>query len=223
MLLAGQAVSPESSAALERLCRAYWLPICVFARRKGWNEEDAKDLTQQFFARLLERNDFHGLNPSKGKFRTFLLTAFTHFLANEHDRATALKRGGGQKIISLDQFSPDELGDAATDARFTPATAYDQRWAQTVLQSALRALKNEMTAAGKQAQFDTLKPFLTASAGGGEYAVARRKARRGRRIGPRDGASPAPAFSGNGARRSGGNGFHPERARRGNAAFVPKR
>ncbi|HEX4350431.1 MAG TPA: sigma-70 family RNA polymerase sigma factor [Verrucomicrobiae bacterium] len=175
VLLAGQTISPDSAAALEKLCRAYWHPIFLFARRKGSNEEDAKDLTQQFFARLLERNDFSGLDPSKGKFRTFLLTAFTHFLANEYDRASALKRGGGQKIFSLEEFSPDELCDTSPASKTDPATLFDLRWAKTILQTALQHLKQEMSAAKKPAQFEVLKTFLTANAGDGDYAVAAQK------------------------------------------------
>jgi DNA-directed RNA polymerase specialized sigma24 family protein len=171
VLAAGRTMSPESEAALEKLCRAYWLPVCSFARRKGWNEEDAKDLTQQFFADLLARKDFSGLDPRKGKFRTFLLTAFTHFLANEYDRATAQKRGGGQTVISLDQIPPEALGGAAPATEVPPDTLYDLRWAQTILQAALRQLKEEMSKAEKQSQFDGLKQFLTANAAAGEYTL----------------------------------------------------
>jgi len=175
VLMAGRAMSPESEAALEKLCRAYWQPVCSFARRKGWNEEDAKDLTQQFFASLLERRDFSGLDPRKGKFRTFLLSAFTHFLANEYDRATALKRGGGHTILSLDQIAPDELGSASPASDVAPDTIYDTRWAQTILQAALRQLRQEMSAANKQRQFEELKHFLTANAAPGEYALIAQK------------------------------------------------
>jgi RNA polymerase sigma factor (sigma-70 family) len=170
VLLAGQEVSPESAAALEKLCRTYWQPVCAFARRKGWSEEDAKDLTQQFFVRLLERNDFSGVDPRKGKFRTFLLTAFTHFLTNEFDRVNALKRGGGRTIISLDQFSPDQLGGVPPAEEFSPGTIYDLRWAQTIVQTALEQLKEEMSKADKASQFAGLKRFLTANAAPGEYA-----------------------------------------------------
>lgn len=169
--MAGQQVSPESAAALERLCRAYWLPICAFARRKGWTDEDAKDLTQQFFVRLLERNDFNGLDPSRGKFRTFLLAAFTHFLANEYDRANALKRGGGRTFISLDQFPPEKL-DGFAAAAVAPEILYDARWARAILQTALRRLKEEMAAADKQQQFEGLKQFLTESGGADKYTAA---------------------------------------------------
>jgi RNA polymerase sigma-70 factor (ECF subfamily) len=170
--LAGGETSAQSAAALEKLCRAYWQPIFFFARRKGWGEEDAKDLTQQFFARLLERNDFQNLDPGRGKFRTFLLSAFTHFLANEYDRINALKRGGGQKFISLEAFAPEELGDVSADPQAAPGLVYDRNWASTIVQSALRALRQEMTAAGKATQFETLKPFLTAAAGEADYAAA---------------------------------------------------
>jgi len=172
VLLAGQILSPQSHAALEKLCRAYWQPIFIFARRKGWNEEDAKDLTQQFFACLLERNDFSGLDPARGKFRTFLLTSFTHFLANEWDRLSAQKRGGGRQIFSLEELSPDELGGSSAEAKNPPGISFDLHWAKTILETALQHLKIEMAAARKPAQFDTLGPFLTANAGDGDYAAA---------------------------------------------------
>jgi RNA polymerase sigma-70 factor (ECF subfamily) len=159
-------------AALETLCRAYWQPICAFARRKGWNDEDAKDLTQQFFVRLLERNDFVGLDSRKGKFRTFLLAAFTHFLANEYDRASALKRGGGRQILSLDQLPLEELGEIPPREDCPPEVLYDLRWARAVLQSALRALEQEMRQGDKELQFGELKRFLTENASGNDYAVA---------------------------------------------------
>jgi RNA polymerase sigma factor (sigma-70 family) len=171
VLLAGQEVSPQSAAALEKLCRAYWQPIYLFARRKGWREEDAKDLTQQFFARLLERNDFTGLDPKRGKFRTFLLAAFTHFLANEYDRVNAQKRGGG-KVISLEEVPAGEI---SPTPELSPATIFDLRWAKTILQTALRQLKAEMSTAGKQTQFAELKTFLTTNVVTGDYALIAEK------------------------------------------------
>src|SRR5580692_8852673 len=94
--LAGETPLPQSAVALEKLCRTYWPPLYAFIRRKGYSEEDAQDLTQEFFARLLERNEFEMVDPRKGKFRTFLLAALTHFLSNQRDHARAAKRGGGQ-------------------------------------------------------------------------------------------------------------------------------
>jgi RNA polymerase sigma-70 factor (ECF subfamily) len=172
VLLAGQGQSAQSAAALESLCRAYWKPIYVFARRRLYSEADAKDLTQHFFHNLLERKDFSGLDPRKGKFRTFLLTAFTHFLANEHDRATAKKRGGGKIIVSLDELSREEM--ALNDPATEPAAAklFDRQWAGSVVKQALTSLKQELADAGKESQFAVLKEFLAAEAAPGDYAIA---------------------------------------------------
>lgn len=172
---AGAEPSTARAAALEELCRAYWHPIYVFARRKGHSEADAKDLTQHFYSRLLERNDFAGLAPQKGKFRTFLLTAFTHFLANEHDHATALKRGGGKIIISLDELLADSSGRFEPAGEGSPASLFDQRWALAVLERALHQLETEMRDSGKGGQFDLLKIFLTAEAAGGDYVAVAQK------------------------------------------------
>jgi len=173
--MAGQQSSPEGEVALEKLCRAYWFPVFAFAQRRGCGVEDAKDFTQQFFSRLLERNDFAGLDPQKGKFRTFLLSAFTHFLANERDRAGTLKRGGGKLVLSLDGFSPEQLNTLLPTEDCPPTKEFDMRWALAVLEQALNQLKAEMSAAGKTRQFDLLSPFLTAEAGEGDYAAAAQK------------------------------------------------
>lgn len=171
VLLAGKSSSPQRSAALEKLCRAYWQPLYFFARRKGHAEEDAKDFTQQFFARLLERNDFESVDPDKGKFRTFLLTSFSHFLSNELDRARAAKRGGGQKILSFDELQPDRLDEIGQAAELSPDALFDLRWAMTVMETALTGLRKELSSSGKAAQFEGLKRFLTEDAGEGEYAA----------------------------------------------------
>jgi len=170
VLQAGQVASPESDAALEKLCRAYWFPVFAFAQRRGYGPEDAKDLTQEFFSRLLARNDFAGLDPQKGKFRTFLLTAFTHFLSNERDRAATLKRGGGRTLLSLDEFSPEQLSALASAESCPPAKEFDWRWALAVLEQALQQFQEETAAAGKSRQFELLSPFLAAEADAGDYA-----------------------------------------------------
>jgi RNA polymerase sigma factor (sigma-70 family) len=172
VLRAGETVSSERTAALETLCRAYWLPICAFARRKGWSEEDAKDLTQQFFVSLVGRNDFRGLDPQKGKFRTFLLAAFTHFLANEYDRANAQKRGGGRQILSLDQLPLEEMGEITPRDETPPETFFDVKWARAILRAALRRLDDEMREANKERQFEALRQFLTKNGGATEYEQA---------------------------------------------------
>jgi RNA polymerase sigma-70 factor (ECF subfamily) len=170
--LAGGEPSPERAAALEKLCRAYWPPVYFFARRKGCSDADAKDFTQQFFSLLLARNDFAGLDVAKGKFRTFLLAAFTHFLANEHDRASALKRGGGKITLPLDELTDEQLAQFSAAENFPPAKLFDKSWALAVLSRSLENLKTEMAAAGKRPQFATLKLFLTADGDAASYAEA---------------------------------------------------
>jgi DNA-directed RNA polymerase specialized sigma24 family protein len=163
------------SAALEQLCRTYWFPLYAFLRRKGLPDEDAKDLTQQFFTRLLERNDFRSMDARKGKFRTFLLTALTHFLSNERDRAQAAKRGGGKAIFSLDAIPSDQFQRIEPASDLSPDKLFDQRWAMTLLATAVARLQAEMTDAGRARQFEQLKQFLTEDPGDGEYADAARR------------------------------------------------
>jgi RNA polymerase sigma-70 factor (ECF subfamily) len=170
VLTAGEAHSPQTAEALEKLCRAYWQPLYFFARRKGRSDADAKDLTQQFFSTLLQRNDFAALNPGQGRFRTFLLVSFTNFLANEHDRANALKRGGGQTMVSLDALSDEQMRQYEGSPNALPGPAFDRHWAMSVLAQALARLKAEFAAAQKSNQFDLLKPYLTAEGAASNYA-----------------------------------------------------
>jgi len=170
VLRAGEDRSPQSAEALERLCRTYWPPLYAFIRRRGYNDEDAKDLTQKFFSRLLERRDLGGVDPRKGKFRTFLLTALTHFLANERDYAQAAKRGGGKKIISLDEAKTEEFYAPELASSLTPDRLFDARWALTVLEIALARLREEMSGNGKATQFDALRVYLTDEPAEGRYA-----------------------------------------------------
>ena len=175
MLEAGLTQSPERVVALEKLCRRYWPPIYFFARQKGYGDADAKDFTQQFYQRLIERNDFAGLDSRKGKFRTFLLAAFSNFLANEHDRATALKRGGGQATLPLDELTDEQMGRFEAASDIPPATLFDKNWASLVLAQALTRLKLEMQQAGKDRQYDLLKIFLTTDGQSGDYANVSQK------------------------------------------------
>ena len=173
--LAGGEPSSQSTAALEKLCRTYWHPIYAFARRKGRSEEDAKDLTQHFFCNLLQRKDFSGLDPGKGKFRTFLLTAFSHFLANDYDRANAGKRGGGNVIVPLDELPAGESSLRDPMAEYPATRLFDLHWARSVVKKALECLKEEVREAGKSGQFAELKVYLTNEAAGGDYAAAAKK------------------------------------------------
>jgi RNA polymerase sigma factor (sigma-70 family) len=170
VLMAGKNATPQSAEALEKLCRTYWHPLYLFIRRQGQGPEDAQDLTQEFFSRLLERNDFGMVDPRKGKFRTFLLTSLTHFLSNERDRAQAAKRGGGQKLISLDELKAGEFFQFEPASDLSPDKLFDQRWAMIVLEQALNRLRQETAAEGKGERFERLKPFLTEDPGEGEYA-----------------------------------------------------
>jgi DNA-directed RNA polymerase specialized sigma24 family protein len=170
VMSAGKVQSPQTMEALEKLCRAYWQPLYFFARRKGRNDADAKDSTQQFLSSLLQRNDFAGLDPGQGRFRTFLLVSFTHFLANEYDRANALKRGGGKTVVSLDALSEEQLRQFESSPNILPGAAFDRHWAASVLAQALARLKSELSASQKSDQFDLLKPYLTAEGAASDYA-----------------------------------------------------
>jgi RNA polymerase sigma factor (sigma-70 family) len=169
--LACQTQSPHSLAALEKLCRTYWPPLYAFIRRRGYPEEDARDLTQEFFARLLERNEFEAVDPRKGKFRTFLLAALTHFLSNQRDHDHAAKRGGGQQIISLQEINDEQWRHLEPAWELSPDKLFDVRWAATVLERALMELRRELADEGRAAQFEALKGFLTEDPGDGDYAA----------------------------------------------------
>jgi len=141
---------------MERLCKTYWYPLYVFVRSKGYGHEDACDLTQEFFARFLEKRYLRSVDEGRGKFRTFLLTSVTHFLANEWDRARTQKRGGGKQIISIDEASAEELYRLEPVDQATPETIFEKRWAQTVMGLVLDQLAAEM----EENRFEVLKPFL---------------------------------------------------------------
>lgn len=167
---AGHADSAKRAEALEKLCRAYWYPLYAYVRRRGNGPEDAQDLTQEFFARLLEKNWLADIEPAGGRFRSFLLTALTRFLANEYDRNQSAKRGGGRQFISLDQEQAEEryLNEPAVDE--TPEKIFERRWAFAVLEQALMRLRAETRETDKSRQFELLNPFLSREADDGEYA-----------------------------------------------------
>jgi RNA polymerase sigma-70 factor (ECF subfamily) len=161
VLAAGNAASPGSRRALATLCEAYWFPLYAFARRLGRQPDDARDLTQAFFARLLEKDFLRAADPARGRFRSFLLAAFKHFLAKEHDRAAAQKRGGGKHMFSLDLASAEGRYGLEPASGLTPERAYERRWALTLLDRVMRRLQDESSALGKERLFDRLKVFLT--------------------------------------------------------------
>jgi RNA polymerase sigma factor (sigma-70 family) len=168
---AGQQASRQSAEALEKLCCVYWFPLYAYVRRRGYQVEEAKDLTQDFFIRILEKDYLAHADRGKGRFRSFLLSALNHFLINEWRRAQALKRGAGQSLISLDDTAEDRYAqEAASD--LTPERIYERRWALTLLERALCRLRAEADAAGRARQFEQLRDFLTTGTGESHYAEA---------------------------------------------------
>ena len=160
VLAARQNTSPAAAAALEKLCDTYWYPLYLFICRKGYNWDDARDLTQSFFARLLDKNYLRAVDPSKGKFRSFLLAALDHFLANEWRRSTAQKRGGTHTLVSFEELAQDQDSIPVADLKNTPEQIFEKQWALTLLQTVLSRLENESCADNKADQFQRLKIFL---------------------------------------------------------------
>jgi RNA polymerase sigma-70 factor (ECF subfamily) len=172
VLAAGQRDSGPAQAALEHLCRAYWTPLYTYVRRRNYSAEDAQDLTQEFFARFLSKNYLQTAQPSRGRFRSFLLGALQHFLANEWDKARAAKRGGGRAAIPLDDLSAENLYRAVSARERTPEESYDQSWALALLEQVRQRLREEYTRAGKGRQFDHWVAFLPGEASPLSYAQA---------------------------------------------------
>ena len=145
---------------MAELCRIYWYPLYAFIRRRGHGAQDAEDLTQEFFARLLDKHFLAAADREKGRFRTFLLVAVKRFLANEYDRAQAQKRAGGQRIVPLDGLEPEARYHLEPADTMTPERLFEQQWALTLLEQVLARLQAEMTAAGKAALFESMKGHL---------------------------------------------------------------
>jgi RNA polymerase sigma factor (sigma-70 family) len=162
--------SPQSAAALETLCRTYWYPLYAYVRRQGHSPHDAQDLTQEFFARLLQKDYLKAADKEKGRFRTFLMVALKRFLANEWDRLRAQKRGGGQPLLSLDTESAEERYRVEPTESATADRIFERRWALTLLDHTMTRLRQEFTAAGKAQEFTHLKTCLTAERGEISYA-----------------------------------------------------
>jgi len=161
LVMASQGSSPDARQALERLCHLYWPPLYAFVRRRGHRPEEAQDLTQEFFARLLLQHDLARVKPAQGKFRSYLLTALKHFLANEWHAAQTRKRGGGQAPLSWDDETLERQYRLDPGDQATPETLYERRWALSVLEQTLDRLRQEYVEAGKEDLFDGLKVFLS--------------------------------------------------------------
>jgi RNA polymerase sigma-70 factor (ECF subfamily) len=154
---------------MEELCRAYWYPLYAYVRRRGHGVEEAQDLTQEFFARLLEKHWVGEADPGRGRFRSFLLMAVNHFLANEWRRSQAAKRGGGQPVISLDATAEGRYAQE-TASTLTPEKLYQRRWALSLFDRALGRLRAEYAARGRTRLFACLKEFLSEESAEGDYA-----------------------------------------------------
>ncbi len=165
VLAAGNCNLEESNVALEKLCRAYWPPLYAYARRRVTDIHQAQDLTQAFFERLLEKEYLADADPQRGRFRSFLITAFKRFLSKEHDKVKALKRGGGQQTFTVDFESQDRKWGEVQDS-LTAEQIYKRQWVVTLLDRVMTRLQREMERSGKAQQFHLLKSFI----GGAESA-----------------------------------------------------
>jgi RNA polymerase sigma factor (sigma-70 family) len=160
VVLEAQGESPAAQEALEKLCRIYWRPIYSFIRRQGIPREQAEDITQGFFAQLLERRKFSAVRKEKGRLRSYLLGALKYFLADERRRVMAIKRGSGLRPIPLEELRADERIDIEPSDPMTAEMIYERRWALTVLEQVLSRLRDEYSEAGNAALFDSLKQLL---------------------------------------------------------------
>jgi RNA polymerase sigma factor (sigma-70 family) len=181
VLRAGEDSSPEARQSLEKLCATYWYPLYAYVRRQSHNIEDAQDLTQEFFARLLDRKYLRLADRNRGRFRTFLLTSLKHFLINEWTKANCEKRGGGRPVISLDVAKTETRFLAEPADERTPEKAFERRWAMVLLDRVLDQMQAEFAVAGRSEVFEVLKSCLTGEESESSYAEI------GRRLGMTEG------------------------------------
>ena len=160
VVLSAREPSPDSEQAMQALCRAYWPPLYTYIRRRGYGVHDAQDITQDFIAQLLARDFLSSVSPNKGRFRSFLLASLKNFLASEHQRATAAKRGGGAQLVPLDADPEEKFLSAEPATHTTPETIFEHRWAIALMERAFARLRADATKEGKAAQFERLKGYL---------------------------------------------------------------
>jgi RNA polymerase sigma-70 factor (ECF subfamily) len=175
LVITAQGESPTAREALEKLCRTYWRPLYAFVRQQGYKHEEAEDLTQGFFALLLERRDFDRLRAEKGRLRSYLLVSLKHFLADQRQRAMAVKRGKGRPLVPLEDLRIGAESNVEPSDLETAEQIYERRWALTLLDHVFQQLANEYRRAGKAALFDWLKQLLPDEPGApsqGEIAIA---------------------------------------------------
>ena len=169
VLAAVHADPARRAEALEQLCRSYWEPLYAYIRRQGHEMHDAQDLTQSFFAFVLEKNVIGAADPERGRFRCFLLVCLKNFLANEQARAGAQKRGGDRIVVPLDVETAEKHYRRESSDNLTALQHFDRRWALTVLDRAFAQLSGEALTAGKAEPFEALKPFLSVTGGEASY------------------------------------------------------
>jgi RNA polymerase sigma-70 factor (ECF subfamily) len=160
VVLEAQGPTPAAQEALEKLCRTYWRPIYAFVRRQGARVEDAEDLTQGFFALLLERKDLNTVRKEKGRLRSYLLVSLKNFLADESRHAMAIKRGKGQRLIPLEEIHERKFLEVERSDRLTAEQIYERRWAFTILEQVMARLRDEYRSAGNLRFFDQMKKML---------------------------------------------------------------
>lgn len=170
VVLAAGRSEPAGGPALEELCATYWGPLYAYLRRAGHAPPDAQDLTQEFFATLIENRQFAGLDPARGRFRSFMLAALRHFVANERDRVQARKRGGGAIHVPLDVPAAEERYGTLLAGSADPEAEFERQWALALLARVLARLREESVAAGEVARFEALKSTLTEGRGATPYA-----------------------------------------------------
>ena len=170
VLAAGDGVVARE--ALESLCRTYWYPLYVYAKHRSKDKHDAEDLTQAFFERLLGKNGLRTVGKEKGRFRSFLLASFNHFLDNDWDRTKTLKRGGHCTFVSLDAVSADERLDYEPSYELTPEKIFERRWVVALLEQVMKILRAEYETAGKASAFRVYEKYLVGDDKPASYARA---------------------------------------------------
>jgi RNA polymerase sigma factor (sigma-70 family) len=160
VVLEAQGQSPAAQQALEKLCRTYWRPVYSFIRREGTGHEEAEDLTQAFFALLLQRRNFDDVRKEKGRLRSYLLTSLKHFLVSQHRRAVTARRGKGQQPVPLEELAAIGRADIGPADHLSADRIYERRWALTLMEQVLRRLRDEYVMAGNAELFDLLKQLL---------------------------------------------------------------
>jgi RNA polymerase sigma-70 factor (ECF subfamily) len=172
VLAAAHGADSRAQSALTALCQSYWYPLYAYLRRQGHSLEEAEDLTQGFFTRLIEKQFLQDVTPQRGKFRSFLLTALRHFASNERDYARAQRRGGGQPVFSLDFADGERRFLREPVVEMTPERIYERDWALALLDRVMRRLRHEWESSGRGDQFNRMKVLLTGDPAGYSYREA---------------------------------------------------